>query len=246
MKFIKLEHIKKIFLFTLILTIIFAYNDKSETFILSNWIINFLLLYIFCFISSFIHETAHLFAAYLQGCALKLKFIEIRRYWITTKAYLKRPIKLGAIFPLIITLFSNGLLYFPVISTYEVTEEKYLRLGKRYPRVSEWELAKIAASGPLASILLAVLFKLIPLPQTSISPVLINILIAVLNILPLPLFDGYRTFFYSKLLFIFSFIFIVILSIFLQALSPITALILALVLAIVIFIIYLVYPYIKK
>ncbi len=248
MKIINAENLKKIFLFALILAIIFGYNDRSEKFILFNWLINFLLIYLICLISSFIHELGHLFSAYLQGCSLNLKLISLKRYHPATSSYFKIPLKLGAIFPLLITIFSNGLFYFPSISTYDVKEEKHLRLGKKFPRLSEWELAKISVAGPLASILLAVIFKFFNFSFISVSPVIINQWIALINILPIPLFDGYKVFIYSRLLFFSSISFIVILSFTLNMLNtaPITALIISIIFALILQFLYMLAPNIKK
>ena len=245
MKVLTKDHFKYILLFALILAIVYGYNDRAPKFVFQNWIVNFLFIYVFCLISSFIHETTHILTAYFKGCSLNLKFIQFKRYWISTRSYLNKIVKAGFIFPLIITFISNGLFYFPAISTYEVKEEKHLRLGRKFPRLSEWELAQIAVSGPLASILLAVIFKIFDFSLTQVSPVTINIWIAVLNILPLPLFDGYKVFIYSRLLFTITLIFIIILSFLLNKLAPLTSLGLSIVLALVLFLIYLLYPILK-
>lgn len=239
-------HIKKVLIYSILLSIIFGYNDKSASFVFESWLTNFIIIFIFCFISSFIHELGHILVAYLHGCSITLKFIETKRFGISTKAYFQKGIKIGPIFALLVTIFSNGTLYFPSISDYEVSEIKHKRLGKKFSRLSEWELAKIAASGPLLSILFAVLLKLFPLPQMSISPVTINIVIAIINILPIPLFDGYKTFIYSRTLFIFSFIFIVILAILLQSVNPILSLVIAVIFSLILLFFILFIPSLKK
>ncbi|HLD10901.1 MAG TPA: M50 family metallopeptidase [Candidatus Nanoarchaeia archaeon] len=246
MTIVNKDNLKKIFFFALILSVVFGYNDKSETFIFNNWLINFILIYIFSFISIFIHEFGHLFAAYLLGCKLSLRLIGLRRYYLATKSYLKNSFKAGLIMPILVTIFSNGALYLTTISDYNVKEDKHRRIGKKFPRISEWELAKIAVLGPVFSILLAVIFKILNITILSVSPVTMNIWIAVLNILPLPLLDGYKTFIYSKLLFAISILFIFITALLLNNFGGISAFFYSLSLAVIFFFLYMLYPHIKK
>lgn len=246
MTIVNKDNLKKIFFFALILAVVFGYNDKSKTFIFNDWLINFILIYIFSFISIFVHEFGHLFAAHLLGCKLNLRLIGLRRYYLATKSYLKNSFKAGLILPILVTLFSNGYLYLTTISDYDVKEDKHRRLGKKFPRISEWELAKIAVLAPVFSILLAVIFKILNITFLSVSPVTMNIWIAVLNILPFPLLDGYKTFIYSKLLFVVSILFIFITALLLNNLGGISAFFYSLALAIILFFLYLLYPHVKK
>ncbi len=246
MKLLSSENLKKIFLFALILAVVFGYDDGSEKLILFNWIANFLIIYIICLISSFVKELSHIIVAYWQGCSLELKLISLRRYHPSTSSYSKRPIKIGAIIPILITLLSNGLLYFPAVSSYEVKEERHLRLGKKFQRLSEWELAKIAAAGPIASILLAVIFNMFNFSFLSVSPVVISQWIAIINILPIPLLNGYNVFIHSRLLFFFSFVFILLLALSLSIMNSVLALILSIIFAFILLFVYMLYPNIKK
>ena len=114
---------------------------------------------------------------------------------------------LGIIIPLLVSFLSDGGLYFVAILSSAVIIDPLYRLGRHYTHLSDFEEAKIAVSGPISNILLAVLIKIFNIAPLKDLTFVCSV-IAISYMLPLPGLDGLKVFFGSKLLYIFSVIFI--------------------------------------
>ena len=218
----------------LVLALIFGFNDKQPIFNINHWLLNLLRLGLLSAIALFIHELAHKLIAKQHGCKTESEI------WGITQIGFKRTAKIsgflkslpvGIILPLLVMLFSKGQFYFAGVKQTTISTNPESRIGKKYTRLMNFEIAKIAASGPIASILFALLIKSLNIPALN-DLVLISVVLAVSNILPLPKLDGSECLFGSKTLFIFTFFFVIISSTLIFALSSIATLVVSILLAI--------------
>lgn len=245
MKIFENKEVEYYFLTVLILTLVFAFNDKSGVFSVNYWIRNFFLVLIAVGIS-------FLLANYIiKLVAKKYYCISVYELWTTRRVgfyphqkakIMKKEfaIPLGIILPLIITLLSNGLGYFPVIGTYKLIEDRVKRTGKIFVRMIGYERAIIYSAIPLTYLGLYFIFLL--LTKTSGINfdlfVNINMWLALFSLLPLPNLIGAEILFGSLPLYFFLVVFVII-SVLLAPISIILAVLLAIILAFSVVVAYL-------
>jgi len=215
MLFTKSE-IKQLIISILVLTFVFAYNDKSSSFYLPFWILNFIKFLIILSISLIFKEFIKKSYANTYGASSEHKIWNMQRIGIRAKQRLKYKIPIGIILPILITIFSLGHLYFPITSESSISSSKTKRIGRKWIHLPEWEEAKISLMGPFASLFLVFIFKFFSYitPFSFSSIIFVNSLLAVFYMLPFPKIEGGKVFFGSKTYFILAFAFI-LLSVFL-------------------------------
>ncbi|MEK6936515.1 MAG: hypothetical protein AABW58_00420 [Nanoarchaeota archaeon] len=221
---------------------VFGFDDKQSSFIFTNWFLNFLRLSFFSFIALGVYYLTQNYAADKYGCNLNYNIWRIQRFGYGKSAYV-RPIKfgpyvlktipLGFIVPLLISFLSSGGLFFTGILSSSFIVNPAYRLGRVWAKLTEFEEAKIAVSGALANILLAILIKGFRLSSLE-DLILISSITAISYMLPFPGLDGIKVYFGSKLLWIFSFSFILLSAFFLNFLNGFLVLVLALIAALTI------------
>ena len=222
------KELNNIFATIIVITIIFAFDDKREAFQLSFWALNFLKILLFSIIIVFSYELAQKFTAKLYKAKT---FHEI--------SYNIRVFKKSKSFPVTIfiaflsTILSNGKFYFASIKKTEVILDKKL-IGKPYQFLREFDIAKIISSGPLFTIFLAALVSSIKLPVFD-SLKLMLITYSIYNILPIPPLDGSKVFFNSLPLFIFSFIFIILTSLLLFFIPSLLTIVISVIVSLIFF-----------
>lgn len=203
---------------------------------------NFVKFTLFSLISILIYLYAQKFLAVKYGCSAILDIWKIQRFGLWTSAKFPRKINLlitklvvrnipvGIFLPLIISLLSDGQIFFAAAFATAIVVHPGLRLGKKYRRLTEYESAKIAVMGPLISILIAAIFSFAGIFKEF---VFVNSMLAVFNMLPLPGLAGSTVFFGSRPLYVFGYTFILALAILLNLITFYMALILAAVAAVV-------------
>lgn len=127
---------------------------------------------------------------------------QMQNFGFRKKFQLKKPIPAGIIFPLILSLFSLGLIKFSAILTYETRALKY-RASKRFgfysfKEMTDWHQSIIGASSTLAILILAIVTYLLPYNLEYLSK--LAIYYAFWNLLPISKFDGTQIFFGSRIL----------------------------------------------
>jgi hypothetical protein len=148
---------------------------------------------------------------------------------------------IGLLAGLFAVFFTNGFLLIAIPGTVSVVLIERFRLGKRRQGLMRRDEALIAFSGPLASIILAMIFQGIsgiaagPLVQ---KVVLVNMWMAVYTVLPIPYLDGFKIFYYSRTLGLFSVLFFAGIAVFLTWYSFWQTIAAALVLAVLVTIVY--------
>ncbi len=238
-------------LLTLVLTFVFAFNDNRETFEFSYWITNFLKTFVLVGISVFIHDFVHDIVAKKHGFISEYRFWGIKKFSfggkerypktirLFGKKYTIRAFPIGVVIAILVTLLSNGKLFFTAVSSYGLMIKKNMRMGKQFIEVTDFEEAKIALAGPMANISFAIILSIFNAGGIFSTLIFINAIMAVYDMLPFPDLDGSKVFWGSKPLFVFSFLFILSSAILLQYLSGVSALFLALTFAILFLFIYL-------
>ncbi|MBI4447822.1 hypothetical protein HY643_02485 [Candidatus Woesearchaeota archaeon] len=117
---------------------------------------------------------------------------------------------LGLVLSVLLTIFSNGQLFFAAIGSYHLMlTSRASRFGRKFVNVTDYEEAKIALGGPAANLLLVVIFKIFNSSGTFDDLILINSALAIFNLIPLSTLDGAKIYFGSKPLYILSLVFIV-------------------------------------
>ncbi len=236
----------------IVLSLVFGFNDGSEKFEMSYWLLNFIKILVIVALSVLIHDFAHDMMAKRYGFLSEYRVWGLKRFGFGEPSFPKQinlfgktftihSFPLGIIIALLVTLLSNGRAFFTAISSYGLVIKKTHRIGKRFIEVTDFEEAKIALAGPMANILLVIIFKLFNSAGTFDAVIMVNTWMAFWDMFPLPGLDGSKVFWGSRPLYVFSFIFIlgiVILSS-LVGLSAVPMLALSLVVALLFFVFYI-------
>jgi Zn-dependent protease len=174
----------------IILGFIFSFRDWGiEKF---DWVMglqNFFITLILVAVALAVHEIAH------RAIALWLGYRSQYKAWL-----------LGLVLGLVVAFVSNGTLVFIAAGSLIITHLEIHRLGKAHYELSYKHLGWIAMSAPIANMLFAVLLKSLEM-GTGLSifhkAMMINIWIALFDMVPIPPFNGSRTFFGSRFIYIF-------------------------------------------
>ena len=217
---------------------VFGFDDKQSTFILSGWIFNYLKFVILSFIAWIVYFLTQNHFSKVYGCNIDYKIWSIERFGFAKGAHLPlkfgkltiKKIPLGIILPILISFLSDGGLYFTAVISSIVSIVPAYRLGRMFTKLTEIEEAKVAVSGPLSLIGLAVLIKIFDVEPLN-ELVLVSSMIALSNMFPLPGLDGIKVLFGSRLWYIFSASFVLASAFLLNFVSGFSALILGLLIA---------------
>lgn len=170
---------------------VLAFRDWGITsFNLYYGLFNFMNALLIVFFSIIMRECTHKIWALSQG------------YTATIKSW-----KGGIFITLFIAFLTNGFLPFLAYGGVVINHLRLERLGKFRYWTNLMDHASISLSGPLANLILAIFFK--ALGAAGLNPVLmhkamvINILLCLFNLIPLPPFDGGDIFYASRLVYIF-------------------------------------------
>jgi len=194
------------------------------------FILNLIKFIILSFIALVIHKHAQRYFANKAGASTTLDIWKIRRIGFKPKQHLPFNLPLGIILPILISFLSLGQIYFATPISSKIKVKPAYRIGRKYIRLTEFEYAKIAVSAPMIHILIALFLYPINLPIIK-DFVLINTMLAIFLMLPLPGLLGTTVLFSSKPLYIFSTIFILTIAFFLKLTTITGTILIALTLA---------------
>ncbi len=208
-KFTELE-IKHLIIGIIVATIVFAFDDKQPTFIFGHWLYNFLKVLIIVTISYLAHIIAQKNLAKRYGAITEHKLWTTQRYWFRAETKFPFKIYIGLILPLFLTFVSLGKIILPLTTVFDMKGIKEYRLGRKWGHLAQYDIARIAAAGPLVNLVIAFLFKILSLilPFTFQNMININLILALVNMIPLPQLDGAHIFFNSKPYYVLTIIFI--------------------------------------
>ncbi len=113
----------------------------------------------------------------------------------------------GLVLAFILALLTNGILFFIAVGGFYLHFLEGHRLGYFRYELNYFGMGMVAFMGPLANIILAMLFRYLsfisPSPLVS-KAVLINIYFALFSMIPIPPLDGSKIFYASRYLYFFS------------------------------------------
>lgn len=215
-----------------ILTLAFAFDDKKPRFEFDYWITNFIYFFLTVLIVVLVYQISQKLAAYRYKVNTNYRLMSIQRFWFGPSKRNKISYPIGIILSLLITFFSKGRLIWLTVGSFIIENQKYKRLGFKFAHVTEYEIAKIAAAGPLAATILALVFKSV---GNFNEIVLISSLYAVFNLIPIGNSDGTKILFGAKYMYFFILGFVLISSILANLIGGILAGLIALFAALIIF-----------
>ncbi len=243
----------------LVVTFVFAFDDKQPVFHLNNWLVNFLRVGIGVTLVALVHYFGHKWAARRYGTDIVHKIWGIRRYGFHTRAHF--PIKLhlwgvtivpissfplGSVLAVVISFLSNGGFFFTAVEAFDVKSEESLRLGRWRLKVLEREIARIAFAGPAANIIFAFILQSFNKSGMFDQLILISCLYALYHMIPWSQLDGAKIFFGSLYLYVFGLSFLLISFLLIMILSPGTAFFFSLAGAVIIFVVFFLRMHLPK
>ncbi len=186
------DEIKGLLITTLILAICLSFRQwgYGETVDVYYGLKNLLNTFVIVFLAILVHVSAQ------KVYALHIGYKAEYEMWLS-----------GLIISLFLTVLTNGYLYFLAIGSFVLHFLHGHRLGYFRFGLNYFAMAIVALMGPLANLILALIFKYAML--FSSSPLLpramsINLLIAIFSMIPIPPFDGSKVFYASRYLYAFS------------------------------------------
>ena len=171
-----------------VITFIVGFDDGNDVFNFSAYSSNMLVSFIAVVIAVIIHESAHRIAA--PNLGYRLEF---------------RPFFFGILGGLILAFMSYGKILFLAYGSFFLDIREKHRLGYFRHYLGYFDNGKVAVVGPLANLVTAMIFKgLVFLPEALVSKiVLVNVLFAITNMLPIPPLDGAHVMYSTKTLYPF-------------------------------------------
>ena len=194
----------------LVLTFVFGFDDGSEVFVFSNWLINFIGIFLLATFAVLFRELIVKWFASRHDSRSEYETWNIHQVWFDKR--LKRGIPFGIFLSLVLAFVSLGKFFFTAVGVHKFKENKNARVGRKFQNLSYYEEAQIASMSILSSLFLAVIGLLLGnLFSLNVGTFVgINFYIALFNMLPFSDLDGSKVFFGSLLTYIFLLVFIVI------------------------------------
>lgn len=183
---------RDIFISILAVTFMFAYSDRAPEWISwAHWFGNFMLTFVFVAISLLGYDAAMKVAALHQG------FRAEYRMWPT-----------GLAIGLIVTFLTQGKFFVILHGGLFVHYIMILRLGKWRHGINIMAQGTIAAAGAVGHLILMTIFlalskQLHILPETFAYAAMINGVMMIYQLLPLPKVNGIHIFYMSRLAYVF-------------------------------------------
>ncbi len=228
----------------LVLSLALGFDDGRDIFELSPWLANLLMVTLMVGFSFLLHQIAHKVVARMQGFDteyalwglqnLKPSWRNImgkakkgpfpRKIRLFGKEYLIHSFPIGIVLSILVTVVSNGALFWLAVGQYNLLLRKSSRFGRKFVHVTDYEEAKIALAGPMSHVLLLVIAKFFNAWGTFDTFIFINAALALFYMLPLSRLDGTKIYFGSRLLYVSSLVFIISVIVLAYTISAITLL----------------------
>lgn len=239
-KFTKKE-VEHLLIAGLVLGFIFSFKEwGEESFNLLIGLSNLTVSVIAALLVFVIHELGHKIVARRSEATTEFRTWSIERFWFHKWSSFKKKIPIGIIGSLILAFFSNGNIKFAALETTKIEENPIYRTRKKFPHLTHFEKAVIALAGPIASIALALIAKVISTSNPLfIKIATMSIYLAAYSMIPISKLDGLKILVGSIPLYILSAIFIAMVIILLPILNTALVIILALITAIALTLLYL-------
>ncbi len=160
-------------------------------------------VFLFSIIIIIISVLAKKIISYSLDADVEHEIWQMQNFGLTKNFQTKKPIPIGAIFPLLLSVLSWGIIKFSAILTYEARALKY-RASKRFGPFSYTEMtdrhnAIIGASSTVALLILSIITYL--LPGTNLEYLAkLSIYYVFWNLLPISKLDGIQVLMGSRIL----------------------------------------------
>ena len=173
----------------ILLTIFTGFDDGAGDFNFAFWLSNFIAGLIASVVAILGHQFAQRAIALEEGYRLEF----------TPSFY-------GIVAGVILLLLSGGALVFFGYSGFRLHAMHLHRIGYFRHNLGFFTIAKVAAAGPLFNMGIALLAFALPIADIlKIQLVVVNVVVALSNLLPIPLYDGFQLFIGSRSAFAFIF-----------------------------------------
>ena len=214
----------------LVMGLALGFDDGAETFELSFWFYNFVVVTGIVAFSFLVHQLAHKLAARAAGFQAEYSIWGIqgwkigprsitrlakgekafpRHVSIFGKKYLIKSIPIGIIISLLVMLFSNGILFFLAVGQYSLYVKSGSRVGRKFVQVTDFEEATISLVGPMSHIILMLVAGFFNNYGSFDAFIFINAAMAIFYMLPIHNLDGTKIFMGSPVLYVTSLVFMV-------------------------------------
>jgi hypothetical protein len=186
------EEIKAMIISVFALTLIVAFNDKSETFELGHWMGNFLMWLGIVAVSFLVFQTGHRLAGIKVGYK-----VEYQLWWY------------GLLFGLVVMLLSRGSVWILIPGGIWIHHLAVHRLGRFRYGPNVFSFSMVALCGPLACLLFGGFIKTLEVwfgfslfgPEFVHNIFLFNLAFAAYSLLPIPPLAGSRILFHSRMIY---------------------------------------------
>jgi len=183
----------------------FVQNELKISVFLSSLLISVIIISVSVFTKKL--------TAYHIDVEIKQKIWEFKRFWITTWAYLKKPIPIGLILPILLGFLSGGAVKFLAFLQFEskaLSAKAAKKYGlARYSGIMEWDDAMIVFYSTLSVLVLSIVVSFSNLVFLN-NLAKYSLIYAISNLIPLGNLDGTKLFFGSRALFVFTWILAII------------------------------------
>lgn len=208
------KEVKQLLISAVILGFVFGFDDGAETFKLSFWLFNFVIVTIIVGLSIFGREFIKKLIAKRKNCTTEYEIWWLKRFGFKSGSKfknvgLKKGIPLFSILAVMFSFVSLGKIFFTAIGKTDVKSVKSHRVGRKFIEVTNYEEAVILLSGIVFNLLLVLIFNAVNLYPLNLI-FIINFWLVIYNMLPIPPLDGGKIFFNSILVYIFGLAFIIL------------------------------------
>jgi hypothetical protein len=157
------------------------------------------LLLAFSLVMVFLFILGMKITAYYYNCNIKVKLLSFRRYWWEDRFKLKWAFPVWLFAPLLSFFVTLGHFIWSAILTFDF-EPKQSRMQRKWYEMEERDVAKIGLSGPIASLIFAIILRIAGLGSLAVYPVWL----AVLSLIPVGM--GFKIFNGSRIMTVFLFV----------------------------------------
>ena len=145
---------------------------------------------------------------------VEIVFWQLSRYWITKASYLRQPLPIGLILPLLLSFITAGITKFLGFFQFSMTAlpskvtKKYG--AKRFSTVTEWDAGLVAFYSMVVVIILTIISAILSKNYNALFPfkemAKYSFYFNLCNLIPFGQLDGMKIFMSSRPLYIFSLI----------------------------------------